>query len=37
MLSLFNLYQDHVKKIISIIFVIIIYYYVDLTLFIISQ
>ena len=33
MLSLFNVYENPVKKIISIIFVIIIYYHVDLTYF----
>ena len=37
MLSLFNLYQNHVKKIISMVFIIIIYYHVSLTFFIISQ
>ena len=37
MLSLFNLYENHVKKIISIIFVIIIYYQVNLTFFMVSQ
>ena len=34
MLSLFNPYENHVKKIISIIFVIIIYYHVNLVFFI---
>ena len=37
MLSLFNLYENHVKKIIGITFFIIIYYHVDLTFFIISH
>ena len=37
MLSLFNLYENHVKKIISIIFVIIIYCHVNLPFFMISQ